>query len=71
MNKVYKFPEMLKQLLKEKKWSQRQLAEMIDYSEESVYKWANYKAMPTVFVVMELASIFNVSVDYLLYGKRS
>lgn len=69
--KEIKFPEIFKSLLKKNNWTQKQFAEMINYSEEAVYKWANYKAMPGVFILMEIAEIFDVSIDYLLYGVKS
>lgn len=51
--------------------TQRQLAEKIGYSEKSVSKWENGSGFPTVEVLAELASVFQISLDSLVFEKPS
>ena len=64
------FGETLKKLRKEKKLTQRQLAEMLFVDCSSVTKWETGKANPDFEKQQQLAEIFNVSIDNLL-GRRT
>lgn len=46
--------------------TQAQLAERLHYSDKSVSKWERGEGMPDVSVLVELASIFDVTTDYLV-----
>lgn len=46
--------------------TQAELGEKLNYSDKSISKWERAEALPDVSVVMNIAEIFNVSVDYLL-----
>lgn len=45
------------------------LAQQIGYSEKSVSKWENGGGYPTVEILAELASLFQISLDALIYAK--
>ena len=64
------FEERLKSLRNEHQMSQKMLAEKLFVSQQAVAKWENpeSKASPNPDTLIKLASLFNVSVDYLL-GK--
>lgn len=49
--------------------TQRQLAEIIGYTEKSVSKWENDGGMPTLEVVAQLAKVFGISLDELVFRK--
>jgi transcriptional regulator with XRE-family HTH domain len=59
--------EKIVELRKEKGWSQDELAEKIEGGGRQISKYENNKTMPSAEVVIKLAEIFNVSVDYLLF----
>lgn len=48
------------------KLSQEQLAEKLEVSRQSVYKWESDKTTPEVNMILQLASIFNITLDDLL-----
>ena len=48
------------------KISQEQLAEKLEVSRQSVSKWESDKTTPEVNVILQLASIFNITLDDLL-----
>lgn len=64
------FEERLKSLRNEHQMSQKMLAEKLFVSQQAVAKWENpeSKASPNPDTLIRLASLFDVSVDYLL-GK--
>lgn len=47
-------------------WSQEQLAEQLDVSRQSVSKWESAQSIPDLNRIIQMASIFGVSTDYLL-----
>ena len=71
MSREYKFPEVLGDLLEEKNLLQTHLACEMGLSRWTVNKWLNFKSIPSVFNLMELAEKFNVSIDYLIYGAEN
>lgn len=56
-------------LRKEKKMTQKQVAELMNISDKTISKWERGLGCPDVSLLPELASIFGVSVDYLLAGE--
>lgn len=46
--------------------TQAELGAKLNYSDKSVSKWERGEALPDAFVLMQIAQIFGVSVDYLL-----
>ena len=57
------------QLRKEKKLTQEQLAERLNVTSQAVSKWENDLSYPDVELLVDLAKLFDCSVDYLL-GKE-
>ena len=47
--------------------TQAELAEQINYSDKSVSKWESGNGVPDVYVLMELAALFGITVDDLVY----
>ena len=48
------------------KLSQEQLAEQLDVSRQSVSKWESDASYPEIAKIIQLSSLFNVSIDDLL-----
>ena len=60
------FAENLKQLRKEKKLSQEELAEILDVSRQAVSKWEQGIGYPEVEKLLLLSSKLNISLDSLM-----
>ncbi len=60
------FPERLKELRKASKMTQKQLAERLFVDQTSVSYWETGKTKPDFDKQIELAKLFNVSLDFLL-----
>lgn len=56
----------LKNLRKNGKISQIELAEKLNVSQETISKWENGKVVPDVKNLIAMRTIFNSSIDYLL-----
>lgn len=62
----------IKKLRKERSWTQEQLAEALGVTVGAVYKWENKQSMPEIRLLVEMAEIFETSVDAILgYGWQS
>ena len=68
--KEYKLPEVLYKLLARHNMTQQQLADKLVCGQNTLYKWLRTGRMPNLCFVMMMSDIFNVSVDYLLYGEE-
>jgi transcriptional regulator with XRE-family HTH domain len=60
------FGEKIKQLRKEKGWSQDKLGEMVKMHGRHIGKYESGQVFPTAEAIIKLAKIFNVSTDFLL-----
>ena len=58
------------ELRKEKKLTQKELAEKINVSDKAVSRWETGKGYPDVTSLVSLSEYFDVSVNELLAGKR-
>ncbi len=58
------------ELRKAKGWTQVQLAEKLGVSDKAVSKWESEGGFPEITQFPVLASIFDVSIDYLMTGKN-
>ena len=58
--------ERIKQLRKEKDWSQAELAQKIDSDGRQISLYENDKTTPSPETIVKLAQIFDVTTDYLL-----
>ena len=56
----------LKELRKEKGYTQTQLAKKINCSQAQIVYWENGQNEPTATFIVKIAKIFNVSISYLL-----
>ena len=65
-NICMKIGEIIKDLRKEKKLTQTQLAELLFVSQDTISLWELDKSLPDVVNVVKMAKIFNVSTDYIL-----
>ena len=54
------------ELRKENKLTQLELAEKLNYSDKAVSKWERGESMPDVLTLVQLAELFDVTVDELL-----
>lgn len=48
-------------------FTQKQLAELIGYTEKSVSKWESGHGLPTVEMLIKLANLFDISLDELVF----
>ncbi len=60
------FSVRLKELRKSYNYTQKELADEIGASEDSIYAWENGRRMPSVAFLTELCRIFRISADYLM-----
>ena len=60
------FAENLSQLRKSAGFTQSDLAEKLNYSDKAVSKWERAEAVPDVSVLIAIAFLFGVSVDFLV-----
>lgn len=64
-----KISDNIKRLRKENKFTQEQLAEALGVTVGAVYKWENGLSMPEIRLLVEMAELFDTSVDVILgYG---
>lgn len=59
----------IKQLRKQKKFTQKHLGKLISVSDVSVLKWENETNTPKLENIHELAVVLDTTVEYLLHGK--
>lgn len=60
----------IKKLRLEKQLSQEQLAEQLHVTRQAVSNWENEKTQPDVDMLTQLARVFDVSVERIIYGKK-
>lgn len=65
------FSNQLSRLRKEMKMTQEYLAERCDVSRQAVAKWESGESLPSIYKLIEIASLFNVSLDELVQGGTS
>ncbi len=64
------FASNLLKLRKSKKWNQQDLADKLSYSDKAISKWENGDTIPDVFTMYCIASLFNISIDQLIFEKK-
>jgi len=64
-----RFNEKLKNLRKGKNITQEKLAESLNVSRQAVSKWESGDVMPEIDKIVELAKMYDISLDYLLTDK--
>ena len=60
----------LKQIRKQKKYSQLKVAMDLSISREALSYYENGKRSPDIEMLVLLSDYFNVSIDYLITGKE-
>lgn len=63
---LQEFGKRLKYIRQKRNLKVQQIAEALHVTRNTVYKWEQGKALPSLPTVFELAKILNVSVDWLL-----
>lgn len=58
--------ENLKKLRKEKAISQKQLADVVSVSQQSINKYENHNIEPDISTLIKIADYFDTSVDYVI-----
>lgn len=58
--------DKITQLRKKNGWSQEELANMMKISRQAVYKWESNQATPDIEKIIQLSSLFGVTIDSLL-----
>ncbi len=71
MEEAYDFGMILQRLRKERGWTQKQLADMINKESSIISRYEKNLQSPTFDTVRSLAAIFNVSMDYLSGMEKS
>lgn len=61
----------IKELRKERHWSQAELAKRLGITRAAVNAWETEVSNPSIQLLIKLAEIFNVSTDYLLNIDKS
>ena len=65
-----KLSENIRAFRKEHAMTQEQLAEVLNVTVGAVYKWESGQSVPELGTIVELADLFDTSVDVLLgYGQ--
>lgn len=65
-NKNMEIGNIIRQLRKEKKLSQTELAREIFTTQDTISLWELGKSLPDAMSIVKLAKFFDVSADYLL-----
>ena len=65
------FAQKLKALRKEHNYSQEELAQILDVSRQAVSKWESDRGIPETDKLVQISTIFGVTLDYLLKSDYS
>lgn len=63
------FTERLKELRKEKGYTQEQMANILEIGQSAYAKWENDRTEPSFENLIKLADFFDVSIDWL-FGRE-
>lgn len=63
---IHLFGVRLKELRKNHRLTQSDIANMFDVTKNAVYSWENGISQPSIEIITKLAQYFNVTTDYLL-----
>lgn len=61
----------LKELRKNSALTQKQIADVLGIDRSTYSYYENGKASPSLAVLMRIAKVFNVTLDYVIYGDDS
>ncbi len=65
-----KFSEQLKTLRQQHHLTQQALADDLHVSRQAISNWENDKNMPDIEVLIDLAQLFDISLDELILGEK-
>lgn len=71
MDKKYILPQTLRKVMFERDITVRQLAKIMETKPVQIYRWLNIESIPSGRSLMKLGDIFDVKIDYLLYGEEN
>lgn len=60
------FKLKLKELRTEKGLTQKQLAQVLNTTDDSIFSWEKGRSQPSIEMIRKLCIIFDISADYLL-----
>jgi transcriptional regulator with XRE-family HTH domain len=64
------FGEKLRQLRRQRGWSQDELGSKVEIHGRHIGKYENDQVMPNADTLVKIAKVFDVSVDYLLFDSK-
>lgn len=64
------FTQRLKELRKERGLTQKQLAEVLETADDSIFSWEKGRSQPSIETLQKICNYFNVSADYLIGLKN-
>jgi len=62
--------EKIKHYRKEKKWTQKELSEQLNVSDKTISSWETGRTYPDLDSLIELADLFEISLDELIIGDK-
>lgn len=65
---ILNIAENIKTLRTQKKWTQKELGQRLYVSDKTISKWESNRSVPDIFMIEEIAKIFEVSVMFILNG---
>lgn len=63
------FSEQVSKYRRAAKMTQEELAEKCDVTRQAVAKWESGESIPDVYKISQIAEIFNVSLEKLVWGE--
>ena len=64
------FTQRLKELRKERGLTQKQLAEVLETTDDSIFSWEKGRSQPSIETLQKICNSFNESADYLIGLKN-
>ena len=65
-----KIGQFIKNIRKENKLTQKELADKLGVTYQAVSKWENGKNAPDISIIKEMSKMFNVDIDEILDGEK-
>jgi putative transcriptional regulator len=60
----------LKQIRESKKLTQKELADLVNLSQETISQYENGKRRPNIIIARKIADIFGISLDNIFFGSN-
>lgn len=65
-----KIGQFIKQIRKDNKLTQKELADKLGVTYQAVSKWENGKNVPDISILKEMSKMFNIDIDEILDGEK-